>query len=53
MGLVPGVSLAQWIGTRLAATSLSYVSRLLPSSAPPDHDPESPATPFMDAGYGR
>ena len=48
MGLVPGVSLAQWIGTRLTATSLSYFSRLLPRSAQPDHDLESPATPIMD-----
>lgn len=30
MGLVPGVSLAQWIGTRISAAGLSYVSRLLP-----------------------
>jgi len=27
MGLVPGVSLAQWIGTRIAARGLSYASR--------------------------
>ncbi|KAJ3878363.1 hypothetical protein F5051DRAFT_328118 [Lentinula edodes] len=27
MGLVPGVSLAQWIGTRLTARGLSYASR--------------------------
>lgn len=33
MGLVPGVSLAQWIGTRLAASGLSYISRLLPQPA--------------------
>jgi len=26
MGLLPGVSLAQWIGTRIAAAGLSYVS---------------------------
>ncbi|KAF9534594.1 hypothetical protein CPB83DRAFT_755199 [Crepidotus variabilis] len=44
MGLVPGVSLAQWIGTRLAATGLSCLSRILPhhetkadeASSPPD-----------------
>ncbi|KAF8914318.1 hypothetical protein CPB84DRAFT_1669087 [Gymnopilus junonius] len=29
MGLLPGVSLAQWIGTRIAARGLSYVSKLL------------------------
>ena len=29
MGLLPGVSLAQWIGTRIAARGLSYVSNLL------------------------
>ncbi|KAG6910808.1 hypothetical protein DXG01_007697 [Tephrocybe rancida] len=28
IGLVPGVSLAQWIGTRLTALGLSYLSRL-------------------------
>ncbi|PPQ67571.1 hypothetical protein CVT25_012065 [Psilocybe cyanescens] len=28
MGLLPGVSLAQWIGTRIAATGLSYISKL-------------------------
>ncbi|EAU84191.2 hypothetical protein CC1G_08121 [Coprinopsis cinerea okayama7 len=48
MGLVPGVSLAQWIGTRLAANGLSYLSRFLPSrrwskqserSSPPAKDP--------------
>lgn len=32
MGLVPGVSLAQWIGTRIAATGLSYISKLLPGN---------------------
>jgi len=26
MGLVPGVSLAQWIGTRLAARGLTYAA---------------------------
>ncbi|KAF4619385.1 hypothetical protein D9613_004928 [Agrocybe pediades] len=29
VGLLPGVSLAQWIGTRIAATGLSYISRIL------------------------
>jgi len=28
LGLVPGVSLAQWIGARLAATSLTFAARL-------------------------
>lgn len=28
MGLVPGVSLAQWIATRLTARGLSYASRV-------------------------
>ena len=28
IGLVPGVSLAQWIGTRLAAKGISYMSNL-------------------------
>jgi hypothetical protein len=28
LGLVPGVSLAQWIGARLAATSLTIAARL-------------------------
>ena len=32
MGLLPGVSLAQWIGTRIAATGLSYLSKFLPNS---------------------
>ncbi|KAF9057824.1 hypothetical protein BJ165DRAFT_1327683, partial [Panaeolus papilionaceus] len=30
MGLVPGVALGQWIGTRIAAVGLSYISRLMP-----------------------
>ena len=32
LGLVPGVSIAQWIGARLAATSLTYVARLFTGS---------------------
>jgi len=32
IGLFPGVSLAQWIGTRLTASGLSYVSKLMWSS---------------------
>ncbi|TFK25981.1 hypothetical protein FA15DRAFT_667978 [Coprinopsis marcescibilis] len=35
IGLVPGMSLAQWIGTRLAATGLSYMSRFIPSYPTP------------------
>jgi len=34
MGLVPGVSLAQWIGTRLAARSLAYAARFLSRGNP-------------------
>ncbi|KIK53273.1 hypothetical protein GYMLUDRAFT_250530 [Collybiopsis luxurians FD-317 M1] len=33
MGLVPGVSLAQWIGTRITARSLSYASRVFLKSS--------------------
>lgn len=33
MALVPGVSLAQWVGTRLAANGLSHIARLLPRRA--------------------
>ncbi|KAF9006736.1 hypothetical protein BDQ17DRAFT_1239048 [Cyathus striatus] len=33
MGLVPGVSLAQWVGTRLAATGMSYIARFLPNDS--------------------
>ncbi|KDR84101.1 hypothetical protein GALMADRAFT_205854 [Galerina marginata CBS 339.88] len=32
MGLLPGMSLAQWIGTRIAATGLSYLSKFFPRS---------------------
>ncbi|KIL70331.1 hypothetical protein M378DRAFT_67556 [Amanita muscaria Koide BX008] len=46
MGLVPGVSLAQWIMSRLTATGLSYAARLLqrpkmPSYATHVSDPSS------------
>ncbi|KAJ7462040.1 hypothetical protein FB451DRAFT_1043886 [Mycena latifolia] len=34
MGLVPGVSLAQWIGTRLAAKSLTYAASFWSRSSP-------------------
>ncbi|KAJ7094420.1 hypothetical protein C8R44DRAFT_645435 [Mycena epipterygia] len=40
MGLVPGVSLAQWIGTRLAAKGLTYAASLW---ARPSTDPEERA----------
>jgi len=55
MGLVPGVSLAQWIGTRIAATGLSYISKLLPSRKGESH-PEATAAQFlgeMDIEHGR
>ena len=29
LGLVPGISLAQWIGSRLAAQSLTLAARIL------------------------
>ncbi|TFK72012.1 hypothetical protein BDN72DRAFT_764051 [Pluteus cervinus] len=57
IGLVPGISLAQWIGTRLAARSLSMASRFwtrtealetlpLPDEERPDTPhPESDLTP--------
>jgi len=55
MGLVPGVSLAQWIGTRIAATGLSYISKLLPSKKGESHT-EAAAAQFlgdMDIEHGR
>ena len=55
MGLVPGVSLAQWIGTRIAATGLSYISKLLPSKKGESHT-EATAAQFlgdMDIEHGR
>ncbi|KAG6820675.1 hypothetical protein H0H93_013193 [Arthromyces matolae] len=36
IGLVPGVSLAQWIGTRLTALGLSYLSRFWNRACPQD-----------------
>ncbi|KAJ7194581.1 hypothetical protein GGX14DRAFT_377952 [Mycena pura] len=33
LGLVPGASLAQWIGTRLAARGMSYAAAFLPGRA--------------------
>jgi len=55
MGLVPGVSLAQWIGTRLTARGLSYASRIWlrrsgTDSAPaPESDVEIRE---LESGYG-
>lgn len=43
VGLVPGVSLAQWIGTRLAASGLSYLSRLWAQPMPPKQVPDAPS----------
>lgn len=46
MGLLPGVSLAQWIGTRLTAAGLSYLSRFLGKGKhenKPEHTPTDPA----------
>lgn len=51
MGLLPGVSLAQWIGTRIAAAGLSYISRFLPS-AKIDRDPLA-LDPFLDLENAR
>ncbi|KAF8897898.1 hypothetical protein BD779DRAFT_1432771 [Infundibulicybe gibba] len=44
IGLVPGVSLAQWIGTRLAARSLSCVSRFW-TRGKTAHQPPSRSVP--------
>lgn len=51
MGLVPGVSLAQWIGTRIAAVGLSYISSFLPRTKT-DHE-QSTTDPFLDVESGR
>lgn len=53
MGLVPGVSLAQWIGTRLAARSLTYAASFWSSGTQPTgrHTPAAerhPAQPEHD-----
>lgn len=52
MGLVPGVSLAQWIGTRIAAAGLSYISRLLPKSKYENYS-ENTAAHAVDLEPGR
>lgn len=44
IGLVPGLSLAQWIGTRLAAKGVSYLSKLFIH----DKSEETPSTPTAD-----
>jgi len=33
IGMLPGMTLAQWLGTRLAAVGLSYLSKFLPSNS--------------------
>ncbi|KAF8165704.1 hypothetical protein B0H34DRAFT_690171 [Crassisporium funariophilum] len=50
MGLVPGVSLAQWIGTRVAAAGLSYVSRFLPKGRTSSHA-ESPSSNSLETTH--
>lgn len=35
MGLLPGMTLAQWLGTRIAAVGLSYISKFLPDKDDP------------------
>ena len=47
IGLVPGVPLAQWVGTRLAGLGLSYISRLLPSGG--THSTEKEVLRKVDA----
>ena len=32
IGMLPGMTLAQWLGTRIAAVGLSYLSRFLPNN---------------------
>ena len=32
IGLLPGMTLAQWLGTRIAAVGLSYLSKFLPNN---------------------
>lgn len=57
MGLVPGVSLAQWIGTRLAAVGLSYAAKFLPKGngntfmgLPPSKIPSMSQAVDLEAG---
>ncbi|KAF8806246.1 hypothetical protein BYT27DRAFT_7102590 [Phlegmacium glaucopus] len=35
VGLLPGMTLAQWLGTRIAAVGLSYLSKFLPNKDDP------------------
>lgn len=54
MGLVPGVSLAQWIGTRLTARGLSYASRVWLRRTRADSAPVSDADTEireLESGY--
>ncbi|KAF8638540.1 hypothetical protein AX17_002083 [Amanita inopinata Kibby_2008] len=54
MGLVPGVSLTQWVVTRLAAAGLSYAARLLPKRRAQTfatHASEN-MLPILDLGRG-
>ncbi|KAK0491478.1 hypothetical protein IW261DRAFT_1556626 [Armillaria novae-zelandiae] len=55
MGLLPGVSLAQWILSRLAAKGLSYNSRFLTriSARPHLHDSEHPTSHDAAAAENR
>ncbi|PFH47811.1 hypothetical protein AMATHDRAFT_197516 [Amanita thiersii Skay4041] len=52
IGLVPGVSLAQWIITRLTATGLSYAARLLPKRKGQSYTSRhSDSRPILDLGH--
>ncbi|KAF9478674.1 hypothetical protein BDN70DRAFT_933202 [Pholiota conissans] len=53
VGLVPGVSLAQWIGTRVAAVGLSYISRHLLPRGKHEACPESTSAHPVDLETGR
>jgi len=49
IGLVPGVSLAQWIGTRLAAKGISCMSNLL-SPKKTHQNPSTSAADDLEVG---
>jgi hypothetical protein len=51
MGLIPGVSLAQWIGTRLAATGLSYLLRYWQSASSSTAKQAYPQEPSPSTDY--
>ncbi|KAF8961099.1 hypothetical protein BDZ97DRAFT_1905640 [Flammula alnicola] len=54
MGLLPGVSIAQWIGTRIAAAGLSYISKFLPSGkATYPENTAAHALEVVDLEHGR